>query len=62
MVVDTDLARRSIAQETLDNVDGFVKLATRMKNLQPIFSKMEVEGASPDVVVKLLEKLEACVP
>jgi hypothetical protein len=33
----------------------------RMKNLQPIFSKMEVEGASLGVV-DLLEKLEACVP
>jgi hypothetical protein len=61
MVVDTDLVRRSIAQETSDNVEGFVKLATRMKNLQPIFSKMEVEGTSLDVV-DFLEKLEACVP
>jgi hypothetical protein len=57
MVVDTE----TITQETSDNVEGFVKLATRMKNLQPIFSKMEVEGASLDVV-HFLEKLEACVP
>jgi hypothetical protein len=57
MVVDTE----TITQETSDNVEGFVKLATRMKNLQPIFSRMEVEGASLDVV-DFLEKLEACVP
>ncbi|KAF8218601.1 hypothetical protein L208DRAFT_1419789 [Tricholoma matsutake] len=52
-----------IPQETSDNVQGFGSLATRMKNLQPIFSKvkeMEIEGTG--VVVDFLEKLEVCVP
>jgi hypothetical protein len=47
-------------QESSDNVQAFGNLATRMKNLQPIISKvkeMEIERASVD----FLEKLEVCV-
>ncbi|KAF8234567.1 hypothetical protein L208DRAFT_1393767 [Tricholoma matsutake] len=52
-----------IAQETSDNIQGFRTLATRMKDLQPIFSKvkeMETAGASADIV-DFLGKLEVCV-
>ncbi|KAF8223817.1 hypothetical protein L208DRAFT_1411328 [Tricholoma matsutake] len=43
-------------QETSGNTQGFLNLATRMENLQPIFSKMkdmEVEGTTTDIFKKL---------
>ncbi|KAF8223668.1 hypothetical protein L208DRAFT_1411499 [Tricholoma matsutake] len=52
-----------IAQETLDNVQGFRSLAMQMKDLPPIFSKvkeMEITGASVDIV-NFLRKLEGCM-
>ncbi|KAF8233573.1 hypothetical protein L208DRAFT_1395465 [Tricholoma matsutake] len=50
-------------QETSDNIQGFRTLATQMKDLQPIFSKvkeMEIAGASADIV-DFLRKLEVCM-
>ncbi|KAF8219396.1 hypothetical protein L208DRAFT_1418294 [Tricholoma matsutake] len=44
-------------QETSGNTQGFLDLATRMENLQPIFSKMkdmEVEGTTADIFQKLV--------
>ena len=49
-----------VTQETSDNVQGFGNLTTRMKNLQPIFSKVKEMEIGVDIV-DFLAKLEACV-
>ncbi|KAF8218846.1 hypothetical protein L208DRAFT_1419322 [Tricholoma matsutake] len=49
-------------QETSGNTQGFLNLATRMENLQPIFSKMkdmEVKGTTVDIFKKLEVKINS---
>ncbi|KAF8239813.1 hypothetical protein L208DRAFT_1385401 [Tricholoma matsutake] len=49
-------------QETSGNTQGFLNLATRMENLQPIFSKMkdmEVEGTTADIFKKLVVEINS---